>query len=38
MPLAYRTIMGAGICGLACLGPLLRVLRVEPTDVLRDDG
>lgn len=27
-----------GICGLACIGPLLRVFRVEPTDVLRDDG
>ena len=23
---------------LACVGPLLRVFRVEPTDVLRDDG
>jgi hypothetical protein len=26
------------VCALACTGPLLRVLRVEPTDVLRDDG
>jgi hypothetical protein len=26
-----------GICGLACIGPLLRVFRVQPTDVLRDD-
>jgi putative ABC transport system permease protein len=26
------------MCALACLGPLLRVFRVEPTDVLRDDG
>ena len=33
----YGTIM-MGICGLACIGPLLRVFRVEPTDVLRDDG
>jgi putative ABC transport system permease protein len=35
--LGYGTIM-MGICGLACIGPLLRVFRVEPTDVLRDDG
>ncbi len=35
--LAYGTTM-MGVCALACLGPLLRVLRVEPTDVLRDDG
>ena len=35
--LGYGTAM-MGICGLACLGPLLRVFRVEPTDVLRDDG
>jgi hypothetical protein len=35
--LAHGTIM-VGICGLACIGPLLRVFRVEPTDVLRDDG
>jgi ABC-type antimicrobial peptide transport system permease subunit len=27
-----------GVCALACIGPLLRVFRVEPTDVLRDDG
>jgi putative ABC transport system permease protein len=27
-----------GVCALACTGPLLRVFRVEPTDVLRDDG
>ena len=26
------------VCALACIGPLLRVFRVEPTDVLRDDG
>jgi putative ABC transport system permease protein len=36
--LGYGTVMVVGICGLACAGPLLRVLRVEPTDVLRDDG
>jgi hypothetical protein len=35
--LGYGTVM-MGICGLACIGPLLRVFRVEPTDVLRDDG
>jgi predicted permease len=35
--LGYGTLM-MGICGLACIGPLLRVFRVEPTDVLRDDG
>jgi putative ABC transport system permease protein len=35
--LGYGTIM-MGICALACIGPLLRVFRVEPTDVLRDDG
>jgi putative ABC transport system permease protein len=35
--LAYGTIM-MGVCALACIGPLLRVFRVEPTDVLRDDG
>ena len=33
----YGALM-MGICGLACIGPLLRVFRVEPTDVLRDDG
>ena len=35
--LAYGTIM-MGVCALACIGPLLRVFRVEPTDALRDDG
>jgi putative ABC transport system permease protein len=35
--LGYGMIMMI-ICGLACIGPLLRVFRVEPTDVLRDDG
>ena len=35
--LGYGTIM-MGVCALACIGPLLRVFRVEPTDVLRDDG
>ena len=27
-----------GVCALACIGSLLRVLRVEPTDVPRDDA
>src|SRR6185436_10810379 len=35
--LVYGAIM-TGVCALACIGPLLRVFRVEPTDVLRDDG
>jgi putative ABC transport system permease protein len=35
--LVYGATMLA-VCALACLGPLLRVFRVEPTDVLRDDG
>lgn len=35
--LGYAALM-TGICGLACIGPLLRVFRVEPTEVLRDDG
>ena len=35
--LGYGTTM-MGVCALACIGPLLRVFRVEPTDVLRDDG
>ena len=35
--LGYGTIMMV-VCALACIGPLLRVFRVEPTDVLRDDG
>jgi putative ABC transport system permease protein len=35
--LAYGATM-MGVCALACIGPLLRVFRVEPTDVLRDDG
>ena len=35
--LAYGATMTA-VCALACIGPLLRVFRVEPTDVLRDDG
>jgi len=34
---AYGAAM-IGVCALACIGPLLRVFRVEPTDVLRDDG
>ena len=35
--LVYGATM-MGVCALACIGPLLRVIRVEPTDVLRDDG
>jgi predicted permease len=35
--LVYGATMMA-VCALACIGPLLRVFRVEPTDVLRDDG
>ena len=35
--LVYGAAM-IGVCALACIGPLLRVFRVEPTDVLRDDG
>ena len=35
--LVYGAAM-MGVCALACIGPLLRVFRVEPTDVLRDDG
>jgi predicted permease len=35
--LGYGAIM-MGVCALACIGPLLRVFRVDPTDVLRDDG
>jgi predicted permease len=34
---AYGATM-LGVCALACAGPLLRVLRVQPTDALRDDG
>ena len=35
--LVYGATM-VGVCALACIGPLLRIFRVEPTDVLRDDG
>lgn len=35
--LLYGATMMA-VCALACVGPLMRVFRVEPTDVLRDDG
>jgi len=35
--LVYGAAM-VGVCALACIGPLLRVFRVAPTDVLRDDG
>jgi hypothetical protein len=30
--------VNAGAAPRPCIGPLLRVFRVEPTDVLRDDG
>jgi putative ABC transport system permease protein len=33
----YGLVMLA-VCSLACAGPVIRALRVEPTDVLRDDG
>jgi ABC-type antimicrobial peptide transport system permease subunit len=33
---AYGAAMMA-VCAAACVGPVLRVFRVEPTDVLRDD-
>lgn len=26
------------VCGLACLGPIRRALRIQPTEALRDDG
>ena len=35
--LSYGTAMMA-VCVFACTGPILRVLRVQPSDVLRDDG
>ena len=35
--LGYGTAMTA-VCALACIGPLVRVFRVEPTDALREDG
>jgi predicted permease len=35
--LGYGATM-IGVCALACIGPLLRVFRVQPTDALRDDG
>ena len=34
--LGYGAAMIA-VCGLACIGPLLRVFRVQPTEMLRDD-
>ena len=34
--LGYGTIM-MGVCALACTGPLVRILRVKPTELLRDD-
>jgi ABC-type antimicrobial peptide transport system permease subunit len=27
-----------GVCALACAGPAVRALRVQPTETLRDDG
>ena len=35
--LMYGAAM-VGVCALSFTGPLLRVFRVEPTEVLRDDG
>ena len=34
--LAYGAAM-MGVCALACTGPLVRILRVKPTELLRDD-
>ena len=34
--LVYGTAM-MGVCALACIGPLVRILRVKPTELLRDD-
>jgi ABC-type antimicrobial peptide transport system permease subunit len=34
--LAYGAAM-MGVCALACVGPLVRILRVKPTELLRDD-
>jgi ABC-type antimicrobial peptide transport system permease subunit len=33
----YSALM-LGVCLLACVGPTLRALRVEPTEALRADG
>jgi hypothetical protein len=33
--LVYATLM-VGVCALACIGPTLRALRVEPTEALND--
>lgn len=35
--LAYGIAM-LGVCALACAGPILRALRLEPVEVLRDDA
>jgi hypothetical protein len=34
--LGYGAIM-MGVCALACVGPLVRIPRVKPTELLRDD-
>lgn len=34
--LAYGIVMMA-VCGLACIGPVVRALRVEPTEALREE-
>ena len=34
--LVYGATM-MGVCALACIGPLVRILRVKPIEVLRDD-
>ena len=36
--LALYGIVMMGVCTLACIGPAVRALRVEPTETLRDDG
>ena len=34
--LAYGIAM-MGVCALACIGPILRALRVEPVEALKED-
>jgi ABC-type antimicrobial peptide transport system permease subunit len=34
--LAYGITM-MGVCALACIGPMMRALRVEPMEALKDD-
>ena len=35
--LGYGIVM-LGVCALACIGPILRALRVDPIEALREDG